>query len=237
MNCACLFPRIGFKLSNETGHLASFESQRCLHTSGNFLRRHSAAGFEYPLRHVVDRSRNMNLIAGHAHSIHTLCQSLTDEETNAQLWRLDWAGHYFGHETTVRKQTNRLFDTNRVRYLRYLAASDLHGRALTGIGILGALTHFVWPLLLDPRGELLDNQSDTPKLVLKVTSTCVGEASHAYLADTGSIRTAATLYSGIFATGSRAALVSKLAAASWKWKVMKTTPGSGRSTTSALATS
>jgi hypothetical protein len=41
------------------------------------------------------------------------------------------------------------------------------------------------------------------------------------------MRTAATLNSGIFATGSRAAMVSKFAAASLKWKVMKTTPGSG----------
>ena len=45
---------------------------------------------------------------------------------------------------------------------------------------------------------------------------------------TFSTRTAATLYSGILATGSRAGFVSTLAAASAKWKGINTMPGGTR---------
>ena len=45
----------------------------------------------------------------------------------------------------------------------------------------------------------------------------------------GSTLTAHTFSSGILAIGSRAAMVRRLAAASLKWKVMNTTPWSGRS--------
>jgi len=45
----------------------------------------------------------------------------------------------------------------------------------------------------------------------------------------GSTLTAHTFTSAILAIGSRAAMVSRLAAASLKWKVMNTTPWSGRS--------
>src|SRR5574340_1144165 len=47
--------------------------------------------------------------------------------------------------------------------------------------------------------------------------------------------TAHTLYSGIFATGSRAAIVSSLAEASGKWKLAYTIPGGTRSVTQASA--
>src|SRR4030042_846352 len=51
----------------------------------------------------------------------------------------------------------------------------------------------------------------------------------------GAMRTAATLSSGILATGSRAGLVSTLVGLSAKWKVMLTTPGGDTVVTLALA--
>jgi len=52
----------------------------------------------------------------------------------------------------------------------------------------------------------------------------------------GATFTAHTLYSGIFATRSRALTVRKLAAASLKWKVMKTDPAEDLSVIWAFAT-
>src|SRR5690606_34272032 len=57
-----------------------------------------------------------------------------------------------------------------------------------------------------------------------------GAANHAVVsAGAGSTRTALTLNSAIFAYGSRRGLVSRLAAASRKWKGMKIWPGACRS--------
>jgi len=49
------------------------------------------------------------------------------------------------------------------------------------------------------------------------------------------MRRAQTLYSGILAIGSRAGLVNRLAAASLKWKGIKTMPGRDLSVTRAVA--